>query len=154
MLRTRMAKVLLVPAMMIPVSAATLAFATASSAATPAKAGVVKCTGLSGTALATGTLTGCNDPANTGGSGTFPTSPASSATITWASGGSTTGTVSYTGATTNTCASGSSEETVTGKVTSDTGAGSSVAVGGKIKGDICISGTGALSLAPGTKFKI
>jgi hypothetical protein len=114
----------------------------------------IKCTGLSGTILATGSLSGCNDPANTGGSGTFPTTPTSSATITWASGGTTTGTVSYTEASKNTCASGDTEEAITGKVTSDTGAGDSVAVGGKIKGDVCVSAGGSLSLAPGTKFKI
>jgi hypothetical protein len=153
MFRTRLVKVLLVPAaLMIPASAATLALSTNVASATTTKA--VKCTTLSGQALATGSLTGCSDSANTGSSGTFPTQPSSSgkATIKWASGGKTTATFNYTSAG-SACPSGDTEEVITGTVTKNTGAAKSIKIG-PIKGDVCVSSTLALSLAPGTKFTI
>src|SRR5271157_4887716 len=110
MSRKRLARALLVPAaLLIPASIATVAFSSVSSAAIPAATKAVKCTTLTGTILATGTLSGCSDTANTGGGGTFPTTGASPATITWNSGGKTKSTFSYTGGS-GACPAGQTQE--------------------------------------------
>jgi hypothetical protein len=154
MFRTRVARVLLVPAaLLIPASIATVAFASASSAASPnAAAKAVKCKTLTGTILATGNLAGCSDTANTGGGASFPTTGASPVTIKWTSGGKTKATFSYSGGS-GACAAGDTQEDVTGNVTKDTGVAKSVKIG-PISGTVCVTGAGALSLAPGTKFVI
>lgn len=152
MFRTKLGKVLLVPAaLLVPASIATVAFSSVSSAASPATGTVVKCTTLTGTIEATGTISGCSDSANTGGSGTFPTTGASPATVKWASGGSTKATFNYAGGS-GACPSGQTQEDITGTVKSNKGAAKSIKIG-PIKGTVCLNGT-SLSLAPGTKFVI
>lgn len=153
MFRTRLTRVLLVPAaLLIPASIATVALTSSASAASPAAAAkAVKCTSLTGTIEATGTLSGCTDSANTGGGGTFPTTGASPATIKWNSGGKTTATFSYAGGS-GACPAGQTQEDVTGNVTKDSGVAKSVKIG-PISGTVCLSGA-TLSLAPGTKFVI
>jgi len=156
MFRTRLARALLVPAMVIPISVGALAFAGVASAAKPAAkaqgATPVKCKVLTGTIEATGTLTGCT-ATDTGGSGTFPTVPASSATLSWVDGHSTTSSFNYAAGSGTDCPSGGSEFVITGTVTASTAA--NIVVGDKIKGDVCADlSTGALTLYPGTKFKI
>jgi hypothetical protein len=154
MFRTRVARILLVPAaLLIPASIATVAFASSSSAASPnAAAKAVKCSTLSGTILATGSVSGCTDTANTGGGGTFPTSGSNPTTIKWTSGGKTTATINYSGGS-GKCATGDTQEDVTGNVTKDKGVAKSVKIG-PISGTVCVSADGALSLAPGTKLVI
>jgi len=141
----------MVPALAVPIGAASLAFTG------PAFASATACTVLTGNISGTpaSSVSGCNDTANTGGSGTFPPGALSSpATVTWATGGTTTFTFKYklVSAKKDKCPAGDNEVTLSGKVTGHTGVGSSVT--GKIKASICYnSSSGALSLLPGTTFK-
>ncbi|MFZ0665512.1 MAG: hypothetical protein WAM97_07130 [Acidimicrobiales bacterium] len=153
MFRTRLSRALLVPAVLVPVSLGSLAFAAnASAAAKPAAAAAaVKCTSLSGTVGGTGTVTGCKGTGSTGGSGSFPASPASSATITWANGQTTTASFNYASGSGTDCPSGGSEYVITGTVSSSTT--KTIPKGQKLKGDVCLNGV-SLSLYPGTKFKV
>jgi hypothetical protein len=155
MLRTRIAKALLVPAIVIPVTAGALAFAGTASAAGPSvkPAGdfPVKCTSLSGTVGGTGTVSGCKGN-GTATSGTFPTNGSSPVTVDWSNGTTTTTTFSYTGGSGKDCPGSGTEEVVTGTTTG--GTDTSIPSGLKLKGDICVSGTLQLSLYPGTKFKV
>jgi len=141
----------MVPALAVPVGAASLAFAT------PAFAAATACSVLTGNISGTpaSTVSGCNDTANTGGSGTFRVGALSSpTTVTWATSGTNTFTFKYKliSAKKDKCSAGNNEVTITGKITGHTGAGSSVT--GKVKASICYSAaSGALSLLPGTTFK-
>ena len=155
MFRTRVARVVVIPAVIAAASLGSLAFASASGASVKPAVVTVKCTSLSGTAGGTGTISGCSDSSATGGSGTFPATPGSgSQKVSWASGGTTTATFNYNQASTSTCPSGDSEYIITGSVTKNKGAAKSIGTGGKLKGDVCLSSTLQLSLAPGTKFKL
>jgi hypothetical protein len=135
-----------------------LAFAGVSAAAT-----TVKCTKLSGKENGNGglkgTLTGCNDPKNTGGKGKFKGSTLSTSTtasITW----NGTGTTTFTGVTFSptyvACPGGSVAEKVTGTVSGGTGeAAKSIPKDWTFRMYLCIkSSNAALSLAPGTDFLI
>jgi hypothetical protein len=150
MFRSRASRALLVPALLVPLAAATLAFAGVSSAASPAKASYpVKCKTLTGTVGTTGTISGCNG--NTGGSGSFPTVPSSSATVTWTNGDTTTASFNYASvsSSTQTCPSADSEYKITGTVSADTTG--SIPVGSGLKGYVCLTSSGSLSLAPKAK---
>jgi hypothetical protein len=158
MFRSRTGRALLVPALLVPLAAATLAFAGAASASSPKLSYPVKCHALTGTVGATGTISGCNG--TTGGSGTFPAVPSSSATVTWANGKTTTASFNYSqvSSSTQTCPSSDSEYKITGTVSADTTG--SIPVGSGLKGYVCLNGA-SLSLAPTTrgattlkKFKI
>ncbi len=122
--------------------------ASSASASTGLK---VKCTTLTGNDTSTATLTGCNG--NTGGA-TMPiaiTSLITGGTITWAN--SLTTTIGAPTITTGIlCPVGDSDDVAKGTVTADTTG--SVTVGGKYKIEICIDGSGNLSLPPGKKAKI
>ena len=109
----------------------------------------MKCSKLTGTVGATGSITGCTG--NTGGSGSFPTVPASSATVTWANGDTTTASFNYAtvSSSTQTCPSADSEYKITGTVSADTTG--SIPVGSGLKGFVCLTSSGSLSLAPTTK---
>ncbi len=89
--RSRMVRLLMVPALAAPIVAASLAFAG------PATAGAVTCTGLTGNASGTPPpqVTGCNDTANTGGTGTATGALTSPATLSWASSGGGTSTIKF-----------------------------------------------------------
>jgi hypothetical protein len=146
-----MVRLLMVPALAAPIMAASLAFAG------PATAGAVVCTGLTGNASGTPPpqVTGCNDTANTGGTGTSTGALAPPhATLSWASAGGGTTTIKFTDKIVKKekCGAGSSEATIKGKVTGHTGSGSSVS--GAVKATVCIDGSGNLSLLHGTTFKL
>lgn len=155
MLRTRIAKALLVPAIAIPVTVGALAFAGVASAASPSvkPAGdfPVKCTSLSGTVGGTGTISGCKGN-GTATSGTFPTNGSSPVTVSWSNGTTTTTSFSYSSGSGTDCPSSGTEEVVTGTTTG--GTDTLIAKGLKLKGDICFTSTLQLSLYPGTKFKV
>ncbi len=144
-----------VAALVIPASAVTLGLSSTAWAG-----GGTSCSALTGNASGgSGSITGCTDLANTGGSGTFPISAftSGSGTITWATGGTTSVTVVATIPKKDerdphgSCAAGSTEFSVKGKITGSTGSGSSVK--GKIKGEVCLDGSGNLTLEPGTVLK-
>jgi hypothetical protein len=152
MLRSRTGRALLVPALLVPITAATLVFAGVASASSSTKASTsypVKCKKLTGTVGTTGTITSCNG--NTGGSGSFPAVPASSATVTWANGDTTTASFNYAEVSSSkqTCPSKDSEYEITGTVSADTTG--SIPVGSGLKGYVCLSSSASLSLAPTKK---
>lgn len=170
MFRTRLAKALLVPAvLMVPLSTAALALSTASPASasvynTPPK-DAATCTKLTGkvnisTESATGTFSGCTS-APTGGTGKFSGSESSSSgKVTWKNKGVTT--MSF-GFSIGGSACGANEEiVVTGTVSGSTGKAAKIAAGQEISGgktkytaDFCWnSSTNAITLASGTKFEI
>ncbi len=146
---SRLVRLLAVPALVVPVVAGSLAFSPSAFAA-PAV-----CTALSGNASGSPapTLTGCNDPANTGGTGSF-TGLTSPTLVTWATGGTDTITFKFkllTGRK-NKCPAGDSEAQLTGKISGHSGLGSSVS--GKVKAFVCVDGSGNLSLQGTTTFKL
>ena len=148
MFLSRTGRSLLVPALLIPLAAATLAFAGVASASSPKLSYPVKCSTLTGTVGTTGNISGCNG--NTGGSGSFPAVPSSSATLTWANGKTTTASFNYTtvSSSSQTCPSADTEYKITGTVSADTTG--SIPVGSGLKGFVCLNGS-SLSLAPKTK---
>lgn len=169
MFRTRLARSLLIPAvLMVPLSTAAIALSTASpagaSVASPPK-DVVTCTKLTGkvaiaTESATGTFSGCTS-APTGGTGKFSGSEStSSGSVTWKNKGVTS--MSF-GFSLSGSACGSNQEIiVTGTVSGSTGKASKIAAGQEISGgktkntaDFCWnSSNNDLTLASGTKFEI
>ncbi len=151
--RSGLVRLLMVPALAVPAIGASLVFAG------PATAGAVVCNGMSGNASGTPApqVTGCNDTANTGGTGTSSGRLTSPSTISWASTGGGTNTIKFKvkplKGKKDKCGAGFSEESVKGSVTGHTGSGSSVS--GKVSGDVCIqTSTGDLSLQAGTTFKL
>jgi len=148
-----MIRLLMVPALAAPVMAASFALAG------PATAGAVVCTALSGNISGTPApvVSGCNDTANTGGSGTAvgallpPTS-----TLSWATAGGTT-TIKFkdkilTGKK-DKCPAGDGSASIAGKVKGH-GTGTGTSVSGAVKATVCYDGSGALSLLAGTTFKL
>jgi hypothetical protein len=166
MFRTRIARILLVPAAaIVPLSVTAVALtAGTASAATAAPKDVVTCTKLVGkvtiaTESATGTFSGCTS-SDTGGTGKFSGSEStSSGSVTWKNKGVTTMSFGFT-LEGSACGSGT-EIVVTGTVSSSTGKASKIAAGQEISGgkakntaDFCMSSSYALTLAKGTKFEI
>jgi hypothetical protein len=145
--------VLLLPALLVPLTAATLGFAGYSSASSPAHTSYpVKCISLTGTIGETGTISGCTESI-TGGSGTFSTADTSPATITWENGETTT--VTFNNKRSGTLCQAAHMGTtykITGTVTADTTG--SITVGSTIKGAVCLHSKTTLSLAPKTTLKI
>jgi len=150
-------------ALMVPATLGVAALPGVASAAT----GSAKCSAASLTissTSATVNLSGCNDTANTGGSGTLnaaailPAGP-TKVKIKWANGGTTKMSLTVTmGEGTDTdvtdCNVGDTEYEAVGKVLSDTGAATSIAVGGKVSAEICVTPSTTIYLEPGTKFKV
>ncbi len=166
MFRTRIARILLVPAAaIVPLSVTAVALsAGTANAATAAPKDVVTCTKLVGkvaiaTESATGTFSGCTSSI-TGGTGKFSGSESSaSGKVTWKNKGVTTMSFGFT-LEGSACGSGT-EIVVTGTVSGTTGKASKIAAGQEISGgttkdtaDFCMSSTYALTLAKGTKFEI
>jgi hypothetical protein len=167
MFRTKLGKVLLVPAaLMIPASAAVLALTSspAGAAVPAASTDAVTCTALTGsvnvvTESATGSFSGCTKPP-TGGSGSFTGSESSAkGSVTWKNKGVTSFSFAFTESG-SACPSGDAQIIVTGKVTSSTGKAAAIKKGQKISGgttantaDFCTNGSN-LILAPGTTFKV
>jgi hypothetical protein len=170
MFRTRIARILLVPAAaIVPLSITAVALsAGTANAATAAPKDVVTCTKLTGkvnivAASATGTFSGCTSSI-TGGTGKFSGSESSSSgSVTWKNKGVTTMSFGFnTGGTACGSNKALTEIVVTGTVSGSTGAASKIAAGQEISGgktkntaDFCWnSNTNALTLAPKTKFEI
>jgi hypothetical protein len=163
MFRTRLARVLLVPAaLVLPASVATVALSSAAGAVTHATDSV-KCSTLNAkvtdlsTETAKGTLSGCTDPKNTDAGGKFSGSgKTKKATITWDDKyGTTKTTFNFKEASTNECASPSTEFTVTGKVTSSTGKAKSIKKSQPVSADVCVDTAASpitVTLLPGTTF--
>ncbi len=151
--RSRLVRLLMVPALAVPVVAASLALAG------PATAGSVVCTALTGDATGSPNppqITGCNDTANTGGTGTAVGALKSPSTMSWSTAGGTT-VITFkdklvTGAK-NKCAAGDTEATIKGKVKGH-GTGTGTSVSGKVSATVCVAPSGALSLLAGTTFKL
>ena len=168
MFRTRVARALLIPAaLMIPASAATLALTSSASAAVPNAKDSATCTSLSGTVnigteSAKGTFSGCTS-STTGGTGKFKGSESSSSgKVTWANKGVTTMSFGFSLEGQESCPAANDEIVVTGTVSKSTGGAAKIKAGQKIGGgsaantaDFCWNtATNALTLAPGTSFKI
>ncbi|MFZ0665513.1 MAG: hypothetical protein WAM97_07135 [Acidimicrobiales bacterium] len=152
MFRTRLSRALLIPAVLVPLSVGTLAFASSASALKPATS-AVKCSTLTGTIGATGSLSGCTGTGSTGGGGTFPTTGANPSTISWTNGQTTSTTFNYASGSGTLCGRHSTEEIASGTVQSSSTP--TIPVGQKFKADICVNTKkDTLSLYPGTKFKI
>jgi hypothetical protein len=158
-------RVVTIAAVVIPASLATVALAGST-----AWASVATCSKLSGpNAAGNALIAGCNDTANTGGSGTAPVSAfaGGSGTITWATGhGTTPVTLTFTAVggsgqpkdetETKKCAAGSQEYVIVGKTGTSTGKAASIPPGSKVSAEVCVVSSPALkfSLEPGTKMII
>jgi hypothetical protein len=121
-------------------------------AASPAGATTktISCTAMSGNVGTKIQLKGCNG--NTGGKSkkTAVGTLATGGTIKWANGKTTTFGPSTLGAGTN-CPAGDTDETATGAVTADT-TKSAKPIPGVFSGEVCIDGSGNLSLPAGHPF--
>ncbi len=151
-------RALAVAALVLPAGLAVLPAGTASAAATQS----VSCTKLSGSALKP-TISGCNDPAVTGGSGTATINSAHTvATTKWKeSGSTTTASIKYTEKSKSACTAESGASNVevveTGTVTSGKGAAAALK-GQKVTATVCIYLKGAssitISLLKGSDYKL
>ena len=143
-------------ALVFPVVGA-LALAGTAEAATG-----VACTKLTGTVNSSDsakvTISGCNDTANTGGSGTTTgNATATTGTITWKGTGTTTlGGLTTTVVTPDKCPGSDLEEMTTGTVTGGTGkAAKSIKKNWTTQSFVCYNpGNNKLALLKGTKYQI
>ena len=120
----------------------------------------IKCTGLTGTVSGTIKATGCNG--NTGGSSVAQTTSSllSGGVVHWVNGKTTTiGPASTSTTETDSdappkgpCPAGTSETSAKGSVTADTTG--SAPVPGMYKAEVCVDGSGNISVEPGSKLKI
>jgi hypothetical protein len=144
--------VMFTAAMAISTSIVTVGLAGSASAATR-----TTCSTFTGNfVFAVASLTGCTDPANTGGSGTpnldlVPPGTEAGVMIAWLSGGTTTVTMTFV-QTTKGCPAGDTDYALSGKVTGSTGVGASVK--GKLHGEVCVDANENFMLKPGTKLKL
>jgi hypothetical protein len=110
-----------------------------------------KCTTVTGAAGGATTLSGCDDTANTGGSGiTSFGSP--SGTITWTNGETTTYTETTSEESSGQCPAGDTEIFLTITVTG--GSSTSILAGSMGVSDLCETGSGVISLLSGTTFNV
>lgn len=154
----RSARVLVIPALVVPLVLGTLAVSGPAFAKSPTAKSVVACRTVGGT-VSNWTLSSCSAPAITGDNSTsitpaFPTTAQLTyqATITWnngrngARGGSTPGTttikVSASNPTKNKCATGSTEWELVGTISASTG---SPTAKGKVKIFACVSNAGVVT---------
>jgi hypothetical protein len=141
--------------MVLPLGAATVGFVGTAAAATG-----VSCTKLTGKATGSkGTVSGCTDTANTGGSGTFnPSSLLSGGKITWAKkvGTTTIDNVNPVTVTPNKCPKGDTEYEITADIESSTGkTAKSIKDGWTLQVYVCLNNTTeAFSILKGTKLEI
>ena len=154
-------RIALLAAVIVPLASVGLLAVPSANAATAAKkTSTVTCNKITGNLDGgTGTLSGCTDKANTGGSGMFPPSSIeeSSGTITW----NETGTTDLdnfigNGVSPSACKHSYPENQETGDVSGGTGAAAtSIPDGYTLTAYLCINpSTGAVTLAPKTKFTI
>jgi hypothetical protein len=149
-------KLLVVGALMVlPVSASMVAFSGSAFAAKPA-ASSVKCKNISGTDAGTVTVSKCGDKANTGGSGTTSATAliGGSGKIKWNGTGTTkVDNVVPTSEGQGSCPTGSTEYSITGQVAGGTGeAAKSIPKGWTFTVDICLDGSGNITMAPGSEL--
>jgi len=137
-------------------SSVAVPFAAAASAVTP-----VTCTKLVAPApkgtTSIGTISGCSNPAATGGGGKQVTNITKlTFVITWNAGkGTTTAKITYKGGPNGKCAPGSTLIVATGTVTGGTGAAlKAIPVGSKYSESVCYNAKQVTSMAPGTKMII
>jgi hypothetical protein len=153
-------RIALLPAVVALTSVGLLAVPSANAVTAAKKAPKITCNKWTGSLEGgTGTLSGCSDKANTGGSGTFPPSSVeeASGTITW----NETGTTDLddfigNGVSPSACKHSNPEDQVTGDVSGGTGAAAtSIPDGDTLTVYLCINpSTGEVTLAPKTKFTI
>jgi hypothetical protein len=136
--------------LIIPAAVAVAAPALSASAASPV---IVTCAKASGSIVAGIKVTACNTNKVTGGSGVVTTNTTTLAfSIKWKTGQTTTGKGSATAVTPNKCATGYTELKETSTVTGGT---AKSLIGGKPTTNICVNlSTGAVTLAPGAKYKV
>jgi len=146
--------------MVLPVSVATVGFASMAAAASG-----VSCSKLV-VSLTTGNgkLSGCTDPANTGKTGTFPIATlvsgvGSTGTITWNKTGTTNITVTTFGTVTpNACPTGYTEYEAMATITGGTGeAAKSIKKKWTFQAFVCVDASSApisIELLPGSKVEI
>jgi hypothetical protein len=154
-------RIALLPAVVVPLASVGLLAMPSANAATAAKKHpTINCQKFTGNLDGgTGTLSGCSDKANTGGSGTFPPSSIeeASGTITWNQTG-TTDVDHFIGneVSPSACKHSNPEDQVTGDVFGGTGAAAtSIPDGDTLTVYLCINpSTGGVTLAPKTKFTI
>ncbi len=144
----RVVRVLTVLALVAPASATVWTMSGPASATAVISCSVEKGTGLNAA------LSGCNDPANTGGKGSAVSKvikgTSGSSTIKWNKTGTTTVAWNYTIVKPNKCAAGFTEIRETGKVTGGTGAAvKSITKGQSSIGTVCENAKGS-SLLKGT----
>ena len=85
-----------------------------------------------------------------GGSKAFPAASLTGGTVKWLNGKKTTVALTITSGDPARCAAGTSEYDVVGSTTADTTG--SAKIGGAVKASVCVTGTGDVSLAAGTKL--
>jgi hypothetical protein len=108
----------------------------------------IKCTKLTGNVSTKVQASGCNGNTGTKSKKMAATVLAGGGTIKWANGKTTTiGAPSL--ATGSLCPAGDTDVVATGSVTADT-TGSAKPIPGVFNAEVCVSSTGAISLAPGT----
>jgi hypothetical protein len=143
MLRSRIIPVIGIAAL---VSGGTIGALAPSAGA--AKTKTIKCTKLSGNAATKVQASGCTGNTGTKSKKMAATVLAGGGTIKWANGKTTTiGTPSL--ATGSLCPAGDTDVIASGAVTADT-TGSTKPIPGVFNVEVCVSSTGAISLAPGT----
>jgi len=138
-----------VTAMALPVSLAAVSLSTPAGAASG-----VACKKLTGTATGNFTVTKCTPKSkqNKKATGSSTSLATGSGTITWSpSHGTTTVSLSETQSGSS-CPAGSTEYVVTGSVTGGTSTYTSA--GDAVSGDVCLSGTGKLTLVKGTSMTL
>ncbi len=136
-------------AVSLPVSLAAVSLSTPAGAASG-----VACKKLTGTATGNFTVTKCTPKSskNKKATGMSTSLATGSGTLTWSpSGGTTTVSLSESQSGTS-CKAGSTEYVVTGSVTGGTSTYTSS--GDAVSGDVCLSGSGKLSLVKGTSLHL
>jgi hypothetical protein len=135
---------------------------TVCALAVPADATIPQtaCTNVTITTKGVGTLKGCNNAKQTGGSGKLVVNTKKApytGTFTWNKTGTTKASLTYSGlkkGVKSVCPAGKTQINVTGKVTGGTGAAlKGIPKGAKVSAKLCYKGT-SLTLAPKTKFTL
>jgi hypothetical protein len=143
MLRSRIIPVIGIAAL---VSGGTIGALAPSAGA--AKTKTIKCTKLSGNASTKVQASGCNGNTGTKSKKMAATVLAGGGTIKWANGKTTT-IAAPTLATGSLCPAGDTDVVASGAVTADT-TGSAKPIPGVFSVEVCLDGSGNISLAPGT----
>jgi hypothetical protein len=136
-------------ALVLPIGGA-VAFSAGSAGAVTTS--TITCNKLSGNAATTVKLAKCNGNTGTKSKALSVTTLAEGGVVNWKNGRTTTFKAPKLTTGTN-CPSGDTDEVFKGKVSADT-TGSARPIPGKYKGEVCIDGSGNISLAPGSTFTV